>query len=454
MAYTSRDRDRGRLAVATVTGLGAVGALTATGWLAGVAASQAAQEDSSSDASASPTTTNGDGPGRRELRQRPSVTRVTVRYVPADAPVAPAAGGSLTSPAPAPRTSSTPSSSPPFSSSRPGVVVLRVVVLRVVGVLRTEQRVVTGVRAHRTLDAFGSYLFVGVRRPSALDPVARLVAAVAVDLDATCSRFRDDSDLVRANTAAGRWVDVDPLLVAAVDVACRAAEATGGLVNPLLGRTLVQLGYDRDFASLAPPVGTVHPGDPAAPDPPAPDAWRAIGTRPGAVRVPAGTALDLGSTGKAWAADVMASAIEAEYGEPVLVSVGGDVRIAHPDGEPWEIAVSERLGDAVQQQVNLTDGGLATSSTRVRRWSHAGVVRHHLLDPRTGTPAEEVWRTVTATGPTCVAANTAATAAVVLGAAAPGWLAERDVAARLQPRRGRVVTTGAWPVPTSSGLVA
>jgi thiamine biosynthesis lipoprotein len=61
---------------------------------------------------------------------------------------------------------------------------------------------------------------------------------------------------------------------------------------------------------------------------------------------------------------------------------------------------------------------------------------------------------VTATGPTCVAANTAATAAVVLGARAPRWLAERGVAARLQPRRGRVVTTGAWPVPTSSGLVA
>ncbi len=295
---------------------------------------------------------------------------------------------------------------------------------------------------------------MGVRRPSALDPVVRLVEAVVADVDATCSRFRDDSDLGRANAAPGRWVDVDPLLVSAVDVACRAADATGGLVNPLLGRTLVQLGYDRDFASLTPPVGTVHPGDAAAPDPPSPDAWRRIRTRPDAVMVPAGTALDLGSTGKAWAADLMATAIEAEYGEPGLVSVGGDVRIAAPDGEPWEISVSERHGGPVQQRVSLTAGGLATSSTRVRRWSHAGAVRHHLVDPRTGGPAEEVWCTVTATGPTCVAANTAAAAAVVLGARAPRWLAERGVAARLQPRRGRVVTTGAWPVPTSSGLVA
>jgi thiamine biosynthesis lipoprotein len=308
---------------------------------------------------------------------------------------------------------------------------------------------------HRMLEAFGSYLFVSVRRPSALSPVVRLAEAVVADVDATCSRFRHDSDLSVANAAAGRWVDVDPLLVAAVDVARRAAEATDGLVNPLLGRTLVQLGYDRDFALLTPPVATVHPGDPTAADAPPHDAWRRIRTDPrGAIRVPAGTALDLGSTGKAWAADLIARAIEAEHGEPALVSVGGDVRIAAADREPWEIAVSERHGGAVQQQIRLTQGGLATSSTRVRRWSHDGTVRHHLVDPRTGRPAAEVWRTVTATGPTCVAANTAATAAVVLGADAPAWLADRGVAARLQPAHGRVVVTGTWPRQPNGRLAA
>ena len=313
----------------------------------------------------------------------------------------------------------------------------------------------TTVPTHRVLEAFGSYLFLAVRRPSALAPAVRLAEAIVADVDATCSRFRDDSDLCVANAAAGRWVDVDPLLVAAVDVACRAAEATDGLVNPLLGRTLVQLGYDRDFALLTPPVVTVHPGDPTAADAPPRDAWRRIRSRPrGAIRVPAGTALDLGSTGKAWAADLIAGAIEAEHGEPALLSVGGDVRIAAPDGEPWDVAVSERLGAAVQQRVRLTDGGLATSSTRVRRWSHAGAVRHHLVDPRTGRPATEVWRTVTATGPTCVAANTAATAAVVLGTEAPAWLDVRGVAARLQPGCGRVVVTGAWPRQPSGRLVA
>jgi thiamine biosynthesis lipoprotein len=65
-----------------------------------------------------------------------------------------------------------------------------------------------------------------------------------------------------------------------------------------------------------------------------------------------------------------------------------------------------------------------------------------------------VWRTVTATGPTCVAANTAATAAVVLGADAPAWLDVRGVAARLQSGRGQVVATGTWPRSPSGRLVA
>ena len=177
------------------------------------------------------------------------------------------------------------------------------------------------------------------------------------DVDATCSRFRPDSDLSVANASAGRWVGVDPLLVAAVDVARRAAEATDGLVNPLLGRTLVQLGYDRDFALLTPPVATVHPGDPTAAEAPPRNAWRRIRTHPhGAIRVPEGTALDLGSTGKAWAADLIAAAIQAEHDEPALVSVGGDVRISAPDGEPWDVAVSERPGGPVQEQVRAHGG--------------------------------------------------------------------------------------------------
>ena len=71
--------------------------------------------------------------------------------------------------------------------------------------------------------------------------VERELAAV----DAACSRFREDSELSRVNAAAGSAVRVGPVLLEALRAALRAAAATGGLVDPTVGRSLRLAGYDR-----------------------------------------------------------------------------------------------------------------------------------------------------------------------------------------------------------------
>lgn len=296
-----------------------------------------------------------------------------------------------------------------------------------------------------TFEALGTTVFLAVSDPASLPRARQLAEEVLTDVDQVCSRFRDDSDLTRVNEHPGRWVAVDPLLVAAVEVAVAAARATDGLVHPLLGRPLVELGYDRDFRLL-----TLLPraGDPVEllDEPPGLSAWEEIGLDPlGAVRIPEGTALDLGATGKAWSADLIGAALEAHLDEPAVVSVGGDLRVANPGAVPWPVTVSEHPGTSAETTVAVGRGGLATSSTQVRRWTSAGVRRHHVLDPRTGLPAREVWRTVTAIGATCTAANTASTAAIVLGEQAPGWLAEHRVSARLVAADGDIRTVGDWP---------
>jgi thiamine biosynthesis lipoprotein len=70
---------------------------------------------------------------------------------------------------------------------------------------------------------------------------------------------------------------------------------------------------------------------------------------------------------------------------------------------------------------------------------------HHIVDPRTGDLPEPRWRTVTVVAESTVDANAASTAAIVLGAAAPGWLEQRQLPARLVGVRGDVVTTPGWP---------
>lgn len=297
--------------------------------------------------------------------------------------------------------------------------------------------------------ALGTYVQLGVADAGRLDEARARAEDLLAAVDLACSRFRADSDLTRANLGAGSWVRVDPLLVAAVGAALDAADETDGVVDPTLGRSLVALGYDADIGAVR-----SRPDDPAGvPLPAVPDAWRAVGLQDDAVLVPFGTALDLGATGKAFASDLLADDL-ADRGIACIVSLGGDISIGVPpalaDGDgtgpvDWPVAIAELPDDPPVQTVLLDHGGLATSSVLGRRWTRGGRRVHHLIDPRTGRPAESVWRTVTVSAGCAVAANTATTASIVLGEDAPRWLAERDLAARLVDVDGGVTLVAGWP---------
>jgi len=299
--------------------------------------------------------------------------------------------------------------------------------------------------------ALGTGVELAVTRPERLTDAVRLAEGLLDRVDRSCSRFRADSDLARANAAAGTWVRVDRLLVDAVAAAVRAAEATAGLVDPTLGRPLAALGYDRDLDDVR-----SRRVDPAAvrlaPAPPKPGAWRRIGTDPaGRLLVPEGTALDLGATGKGFAADLIAAELAAVLDCGVVVSLGGDVAVAGgppltADGVGWPVEVGDEAAGP-GQTVLLDSGGMATSSIRRRAWRHRGRLVHHLLDPATGMPVPLVWDEVTVRARSCVDANVASTAAMVLGESATGWLDGSALPARLAGHDGRLLLTGGWPVP-------
>jgi thiamine biosynthesis lipoprotein len=274
--------------------------------------------------------------------------------------------------------------------------------------------------------------------PEAVEIARREVAA----LDDTCSRFRDDSELARLNRGGGG--EVSPLLLGALEAALAAAEATDGLVDPTVGGAMRALGYDRDFDVV------VRAGVRAEFELRPASGWRSIRLDRAAAKVafPQGTELDLGATAKAFAADRIAGAVHDATGSSVLVSLGGDIAVAGvvpPGGWPVLVTDDSRAAAAAGQVVSIREGGLATSSTTVRRWRTGRVELHHIVDPRSGASAVECWRTVSVAAPTCLDANTHATAAIVLGAHAPRWLEQRGIAARLVRRDGAVETTGAWP---------
>jgi FAD:protein FMN transferase len=305
------------------------------------------------------------------------------------------------------------------------------------------------VPATRSFPALGTTATVAVTEPAALDAASELLRARLEAVDLACSRFRPDSELAWVNAHAGTAVLVSPLLARSVRVALDAARTSDGWVDPTLGSQLRAAGYDRTFA-LVRERGTWR----FAPSPARRAAWRDVhlDDEERALLVPEGVELDLGATAKALAADDAARGLAAATGAGILVSLGGDIAVAGatpPDG--WSVRIADDHAAVARPgpTVAITIGGLATSSTAVRRWRTDQGEAHHILDPRSGRPAVTPWRTVTVAAAACVEANVAATAAVVLGAAAVAWLAAARLPARLARHDGSVVAVAGWPADES-----
>jgi thiamine biosynthesis lipoprotein ApbE len=291
--------------------------------------------------------------------------------------------------------------------------------------------------------ALGTSVLLLTTDPAGLGAARRVVERELTEIDRAASRFRDDSEVSELTAAGGRAVPVSPLLAAAIGAALRAARLTGGAVDPTVGGALSDLGYDRDFSQVRDAPGRV-----AVRRLPS---WRSVALDAGAgtVRVPAGTIIDLGATAKAFAADRAAQLAAESAGCGVLVSLGGDVAVAGlAPASGWRVLVTDdHARTEGGQLVTIRSGGLATSSTTVRRWQRGGRELHHLIDPMTCTPAQGPWRTVSVAAGCCLDANVASTATIVLGERGLPWLANTGLPGRLVARDGSVHLVGAWPRP-------
>jgi thiamine biosynthesis lipoprotein len=293
--------------------------------------------------------------------------------------------------------------------------------------------------------ALGTTAVVCVLDDARLDDALAILRAQLDEIDRACSRFRDDSELMQLNRGNGSPRPVSHLLCESVAVALDAAKVTDGLLDPTVGAAVRATGYDRSFAELSaagPRVGRV--GFAGVPG------WQMVELDAEAcvLRIPTGVELDLGATAKAFAADRAAVAIQAETNTHVLISLGGDIAVAGaPDGG-WPVLIADDHRapvDGPGPVIAIASGGVATSSTTVRNWRIGGDAFHHLIDPRTGSSARTPWRTVSVAAATCLAANTASSTALILGSAAPDWLEDRELPARLVRNDGACTYVGGWP---------
>jgi FAD:protein FMN transferase len=319
------------------------------------------------------------------------------------------------------------------------------------------RRVHTGDRAVAVAqrDALGTTARLAVWPPEHAEAAMAAVDSVLAALDRQASRFRPDSEISWLNNSAGGLFALSDGLAEAVRVALEAASWTGGLTDPTVGQALISLGYDRDFAAIDP-----DSCDPLPAPMPAPG-WCQVRLDGPLLHLPAELRLDLGATAKGLGSDRAAQAVMAVTGHTggALISLGGDIATAGtPPRGGWPIlaagqsdhdgadsAGTDPVGTELGQLVRLPRGAVATSSISCRSWRRAGRVLHHIVDPRTGLPADGPWQTASVAAVTCADANAAATAAIVAGGQAEGWLTAAGLPARLVSHDGEVCFLGGWP---------
>jgi thiamine biosynthesis lipoprotein len=255
------------------------------------------------------------------------------------------------------------------------------------------------------------------------------------------TRFESTSELCQLNRSAGHPRQVSPLLFEAVEMGVWAASATHGLFDPTLLRVMEAIGYDRSFERIKQDDQTelVLPALPRG-------KYREIGLKRfrREIYLPPDVQLDLGGIGKGWTVDRAADWLAGKG--PFLINAGGDLYAygAPPGQSGWSIGIAdpwEPARDITSLQVRQR--AVATSTTSRRRWRRGGRLMHHLIDPRTGQPAETDAVSVTVIAPRVALAEVYAKAALILGAeAGRDWLNRTpEVEGLLVRNDGQLITT-------------
>lgn len=255
------------------------------------------------------------------------------------------------------------------------------------------------------------------------------------ELEQRWSRFLPDSEISRLNAAAGSALEVSDDTVALVARAIEGWRFTGGSYDPTVLGAMLRAGYDRTFDDVAAGANSV-PNDLFL-------ACTDIVVEGNSVTLPAGTGFDPGGIGKGLAADLVATELREAGAVGVCVNMGGDVRVSglSAGGGGWGVAVQHVHQESPLVVVQVTEGAVATSTTLKRRWTVEGQHRHHLIDPRTGEPADTDLDHVTVVAGSAWAAEVLAKAVLIRGSEHPFDLVDGVAAALVVTTDGRVLAS-------------
>ena len=270
----------------------------------------------------------------------------------------------------------------------------------------------------KSFKAMGSKIFIALDIPENTSvPLLDQVPQWFAEWETILSRFLGRSELNQLNQKHNGWISVSNVLWDVLQCVRDAYTLSSGLVNAAMLKEIEKIGYIQDFSKL-PENGQNMDLDL---EKQAKSGFENIQFDPSSqsVNLPAGSSLDLGGVAKGWAAQQ--AMLRLSQIAPALVNAGGDIAISseQQSGDPWLIGVTDPLNPEIHLQVlQVKSGGVATSGKDYHQWQINGKWVHHILDPRTGQPAQTDVLTATILAPSVLEAETAAKTIFILGSQA------------------------------------
>ena len=221
------------------------------------------------------------------------------------------------------------------------------------------------------------------------------------EIEARCSRFDPESELMQLSAHAGLAVPASAILFEAVQFSLRLAEETSGAFDPTIGLSMEKRGFNRDYRSgKRIRTSIAHAAGVSYRDVQLDAARRTILLRRPLV-------LDLGAVAKGLAVDMAAR--ELRPFRNFAIDAGGDLYLggSNPQGEPWSAGIRHpRQAGIWMDAFQIADQAVCTSGDYARR--------QHILDPRTREAAGTV-ASATVIAENALLADGLATAAFVFG---------------------------------------
>ena len=228
-------------------------------------------------------------------------------------------------------------------------------------------------------------------------------------IELACSRFDNDSEVMRLAHQVGIPIKVSPPLFHIVRFALQVARLSDGAYNPTIGARLESLGFNRHYLT----------GETIQSDIPSVSAdWQDVlmNEQEHTVLLRKPLILDLGAVAKGYAIDIAAKSLDSVHG--FLINAGGDVYAGgkNEQNEPWEIGIRHPLNkNAIIGKTKLSNFSICTSGSYERRSPHKPDI-HHLIHPATGDSNNGL-TSCSVLAPFAMMADALSTAAFILGLA-------------------------------------